>query len=58
VHLPGDQDIAFDIDPFARRMLLDGTDEIGWLLARTDAIDAWEAAHPARIDTRPATATA
>jgi 3-isopropylmalate/(R)-2-methylmalate dehydratase small subunit len=53
VHLPGDQDIAFDIDPFARRMLLDGTDEIGWLLARTDAIDAWEAAHSARIDTRP-----
>jgi 3-isopropylmalate/(R)-2-methylmalate dehydratase small subunit len=56
VHLPGDQDIAFDIDPFARRMLLDGTDEIGWLLARTDAIDAWEAAHTALIDTRPAAA--
>jgi 3-isopropylmalate/(R)-2-methylmalate dehydratase small subunit len=53
VHLPGDQDIPFDIDPFARRMLLDGTDEIGWLLARTEAIEAWEAAHPARIDTRP-----
>ena len=53
VHLPGDEDIAFDVDPFARRMLLDGTDEIGWLLARSEAIDAWEAAHPARIDTRP-----
>jgi 3-isopropylmalate/(R)-2-methylmalate dehydratase small subunit len=53
VHLPGDQDIAFDIDPFARRMLLDGTDEIGWLLARSAAIDGWEATHPARIDTRP-----
>jgi 3-isopropylmalate/(R)-2-methylmalate dehydratase small subunit len=57
VHLPGDQDVPFDIDPFARRMLLDGTDEIGWLLARTDAIDAWEAAHHARIDTRPGAAT-
>jgi 3-isopropylmalate/(R)-2-methylmalate dehydratase small subunit len=53
VHLPGDIDIACVVDPFARRMLLDGTDEIGWLLARTAAIDAWEAAHPARIDTRP-----
>jgi len=53
VHLPDDSDIAFDVDPFARRMLLDGTDEIGWLLARSDAIDAWEAAHPARVDTRP-----
>jgi 3-isopropylmalate/(R)-2-methylmalate dehydratase small subunit len=56
VHLPGDEDIGFDVDPFARRMLLDGTDEIGWLLARSEAIDAWEAAHPARIDTRPAAA--
>jgi 3-isopropylmalate/(R)-2-methylmalate dehydratase small subunit len=53
VHLPDDQDIAFSVDPFARRMLLDGTDEIGWLLARAPAIDAWEAAHPARVDTRP-----
>jgi len=53
VHLPDDQDIGFSVDPFARRMLLDGTDEIGWLLARTVAIDAWEATHPARVDTRP-----
>jgi 3-isopropylmalate/(R)-2-methylmalate dehydratase small subunit len=53
VHLPDDQDIAFSVDPFARRMLLDGTDEIGWLLARTSAIDAWESAHPARVDSRP-----
>jgi 3-isopropylmalate/(R)-2-methylmalate dehydratase small subunit len=57
VHLPDDQDIAFSVDPFARRMLLDGTDEIGWLLARSGAIDAWEAAHPARIDTRPVSTT-
>jgi 3-isopropylmalate/(R)-2-methylmalate dehydratase small subunit len=58
VHLPGDEDVPFDIDPFARRMLLDGTDEIGWLLARTAAVDAWEAAHPARVDTRPTPAAA
>jgi 3-isopropylmalate/(R)-2-methylmalate dehydratase small subunit len=53
VHLPGDEDVPFDIDPFAHRMLLDGTDEIGWILARIAAIDAWEAANPARVDTRP-----
>ena len=53
LHLPGDQDIPFQVDPFARQMLLAGTDEIGWMLARTGAIDAWEADHPARIDTRP-----
>jgi 3-isopropylmalate/(R)-2-methylmalate dehydratase small subunit len=56
VHLPGDEDIPFDIDPFARRMLLDGTDEIGWLLNRTAAIDSWEVEHPARVDTRPISA--
>jgi 3-isopropylmalate/(R)-2-methylmalate dehydratase small subunit len=51
VHLPTDEDIPFEVDPFARRMLLEGTDEIGWLLARAPAIDAWEAAHPAKVDT-------
>jgi 3-isopropylmalate/(R)-2-methylmalate dehydratase small subunit len=53
VHLPGDLDISFEVDPFARRMLLEGKDEIGWLLDRSDAVDAWEAANPARVDTRP-----
>ena len=53
VHLPSDQDIAFEVDPFARQMLLAGTDEIGWLLDRRHAIDAWEAANPARVDTIP-----
>jgi 3-isopropylmalate/(R)-2-methylmalate dehydratase small subunit len=52
VHLPGDEDLPFDVDPFARTMLLAGTDEIGYLLARTAAIDAWEAGHPPRVDTR------
>jgi 3-isopropylmalate/(R)-2-methylmalate dehydratase small subunit len=52
VHLPGDEDLAFEIDPFARRMILAGTDEIGYLVSRLPAIDAWEAGHPARVDTR------
>jgi 3-isopropylmalate/(R)-2-methylmalate dehydratase small subunit len=52
VHLPGDEDIPFEVDPFARAMLLDGTDELGYLLARGEAIGAWESAHPARVDTR------
>ncbi len=54
VHLPGDEDIPFQVDPFARQMLLAGTDEIGWMLDRAPAIEAWEAGHPARVDTRPA----
>ena len=56
VHLPGDEDIPFDIDPFAHKMLLEGKDEIGWILDRASSIDAWEAANPARVDTRPTTA--
>jgi 3-isopropylmalate/(R)-2-methylmalate dehydratase small subunit len=51
VLLPTDEDIPFEVDPFARQMLLEGADEIGWLLARSGAIGAWEQANPARIDT-------
>ena len=52
VHLPGDEDIAFDVDPFARVMLLAGTDELGYLLGHEADISAWESAHPARVETR------
>jgi 3-isopropylmalate/(R)-2-methylmalate dehydratase small subunit len=51
VHLPGDEDLPFEVDPFARMMLLAGTDELGYLLRKTPEIDAWEATHPARVDT-------
>ncbi|MFN8520877.1 MAG: 3-isopropylmalate dehydratase small subunit [Chloroflexota bacterium] len=51
--LPDGSTYDFQIDPFARQMLLAGTDEIGWVLQRGDAIDAWEARHPARVDTTP-----
>ena len=54
VHLPGDEDVPFTVDAFARKMLLSGTDEIGWMLERSASIDGWEAAHPPRVDTRPA----
>ena len=51
VHLPGDEDLPFEVDPFARMMLLAGTDEMGYLVAKLPSIEAWEAAHPGRIDT-------
>jgi 3-isopropylmalate/(R)-2-methylmalate dehydratase small subunit len=54
VHLPGDEDLPFEVDPFARVMLLQGTDELGYLLARTSQIEAWEARHPGRVDTTAA----
>jgi 3-isopropylmalate/(R)-2-methylmalate dehydratase small subunit len=49
--LPDGRSVGFSVDPFARRMLLEGTDELGFLLAQGDAVAAYEAAHPARIDT-------
>src|SRR5262245_63052290 len=52
VHLPGDEDLPFNVDPFSKLMLLKGTDELGYLLGKEPAIAAWEAAHPARVDTR------
>jgi 3-isopropylmalate/(R)-2-methylmalate dehydratase small subunit len=52
IHLPGDEDLPFEVDPFAKVILLAGTDELGYLLRREAEIAAWEAAHPARVDTR------
>ncbi len=54
VHLPGDEDLPFELDPFAKRMLLAGTDEIGFLLERLPQVEAYEAQHPARVDTTAA----
>jgi 3-isopropylmalate/(R)-2-methylmalate dehydratase small subunit len=33
---------TFTVDPFTRRCLLEGLDELGYLLAHADAITAWE----------------
>ena len=50
VLLPDGTTIDFEIDPFAKRMILAGTDELGYLLAKDAEIGAWEAAHPPRIN--------
>jgi 3-isopropylmalate/(R)-2-methylmalate dehydratase small subunit len=54
VLLPDGSTIVFEIDPFAKRMLLAGTDELGYLLSKEAELAAWEAAHPPRIETRVA----
>ena len=36
---------SFTVDPFRRRCLLEGLDDIGLSLRQTDSITAWEAAH-------------
>ena len=42
LRLPGGRAAAFAIDPFARHCLLNGIDELGYLLSRLPAIEAWE----------------
>jgi 3-isopropylmalate/(R)-2-methylmalate dehydratase small subunit len=42
VRLPGGREAPFAIDPFARHCLLNGVDELGYLLSRLPAIEAWE----------------
>ncbi|MBM3748754.1 MAG: 3-isopropylmalate dehydratase small subunit [Acidobacteria bacterium] len=49
--LPGGRAVEFPIDPFAQCCLLDGVDELGYILQREAAISAYEASHPARINT-------
>jgi 3-isopropylmalate/(R)-2-methylmalate dehydratase small subunit len=52
VLLPDGSTLDFDIDAFAKRMLLAGTDEVGYVVAKLPEIEAWEASRPARVDTR------
>ncbi len=54
--LPDGSTLDFEIDQFNKMMLLAGTDEIGYVLAKDDAIAAWEASNPPRVDTRIGTA--
>src|SRR4029453_15071385 len=51
VTLPGGRTVGFGVAPFARQMLLDGTDELGYLLSQGAAVAAYEDAHPSRVDT-------
>jgi 3-isopropylmalate/(R)-2-methylmalate dehydratase small subunit len=58
VLLPDGTTLDFEVDPFSRMMLMAGTDEIGYVLAKDADISAWEETHPARVDTRIGTALA
>ena len=51
LRLPDGSSIGFAVDAFARRMILDGTDELGYLLRLEPQIAAYEATHPPRVDT-------
>ena len=44
--------VEFPVDGFAKHCLLEGIDELGYILQQEPAIAAFEASHPALIDTR------
>lgn len=49
---PWGDEVDFQVDPFARRCLLEGTDALGFLQASLPQIEAYEAEHPSLFDTR------
>lgn len=49
--LPEGQRVTFPIDSFARHCLLNGVDQLGFLLQQADEIAAFEAQHPVRVQT-------
>jgi 3-isopropylmalate/(R)-2-methylmalate dehydratase small subunit len=44
VELPDGKRVGFPVDPFARRCLMAGTDQLGYLLSQAGRIDAFERA--------------
>jgi 3-isopropylmalate/(R)-2-methylmalate dehydratase small subunit len=51
---PDGRAVPFPIDEFARHCLLEGVDELGYIVQHESDIAAFEAAHPAAIDCRVA----
>ncbi len=49
--LPDGRAVRFPIDGFARHCLLHGVDQLGYLMQLTPQIAAYEAAHPAPVNT-------
>ena len=50
--LPSGRKVEFPVDGFPKHCLLEGIDELGYIQQQEPAIAAFEAAHPAGIDTR------
>ena len=50
--LPDGRAVEFPVDPFAKQCLLDGVDEMGYILKQDPAIAAFEGRREGSIDTR------
>jgi 3-isopropylmalate/(R)-2-methylmalate dehydratase small subunit len=54
VILPDGRRAAFPIDGFSKTCLIEGLDQLGYLLKQAPSIDRFEAANPARVQTAAA----
>jgi 3-isopropylmalate/(R)-2-methylmalate dehydratase small subunit len=50
--MPDGAAVSFPVDEFARHCLLEGVDELGYILQQEAAIAAFEAGHPVSVNTR------
>lgn len=51
IALPDGRRIAFSIDSFSKMTLLEGIDQLGYLLKQAARVDAYERSHPSRVNT-------
>jgi 3-isopropylmalate/(R)-2-methylmalate dehydratase small subunit len=52
--LPDGAAVQFDVDAFSKHCLLEGVDELGYILQQQDAIGAFEQRYAATLNTQPA----
>jgi 3-isopropylmalate/(R)-2-methylmalate dehydratase small subunit len=51
IQLPDGTRVKFAVDPFNKTCLLEGIDELGWILKQTPVIATYEASHPGTLNT-------
>ena len=52
VTTPGGRTVEFPVDPFSKHCLVNGVDELGYILQNETHIAAFEATRPASINSR------
>lgn len=52
--LPDGRAVSFPIDGFSKHCLLNGVDQLGYLISLEDQVVEYESAHPARVNTQSA----
>ncbi len=50
--LPGGQQVSFPMDRFSKECLLQGVDQLGYLMNKIPQVEAYEKSHPPRVQTR------